>query len=182
VKHSIRRRADRARSSMPQQAARSASFRARRRLEPPLRRPLARRRAVNRRLHYAFTRRAWPARALDLLTGAVSTRWAVQLLTSSDHAHTTVVSTRSASDRLEAPSADALVDCSDRRVCGCLDSWSIAPTDEFVGVWIPSRKKQRPTTRGCPIVAASPVGDHVTANSDPANRLSEHGTVVVESA
>ena len=74
--------------------------------------------------------------------------------------------------------------------------WSTAPTDEFVGVWIPqgggggggppppppSRKKQRPTTRGCPIVAVSPVGDYVTANSDPASRLSKHGTVVVESA
>jgi hypothetical protein len=122
VKHSIRRRADRARSSMPQQAAHIASFRARRRLKPPLRRPLARRRAVNRYLHYAFTRRAWPARALNLLIGAVSTRWAVQLLTSSDHAHTTVVSTRSPSDRLEGPRADALVDYSDRRVRGCLDS------------------------------------------------------------
>jgi hypothetical protein len=46
-----------------------------------------------------------------------------QLLTSSDHALTTVVSIRSGSDRLEAPRADALIDCSDRRFCGCLDSW-----------------------------------------------------------
>jgi hypothetical protein len=44
---------------------------------------------------------------------------------------------------------DALAECSDRRVRGCLDSWVSgflgvwipgfrnAPTDEFVGVWIP---------------------------------------------
>ena len=32
-------------------------------------------------------------------------------------------------------------------------------------------------------MAVSPVGDYVTANSDPASRLSKgHGTVVVESA
>jgi len=43
---SSRRRGDQARSSMPQRAARGAGSRARRRLEPPLCRPLARRRAV----------------------------------------------------------------------------------------------------------------------------------------
>ena len=63
---------------------------------PPLCGPLARRRAVNRHLHYAFTRRAWPARALNSLPGAVSTVRTVRPLTSSDHAHTTVVSIRSA--------------------------------------------------------------------------------------
>ena len=67
--------------------------------------------------------RAWLPRGLNSLPGAVSTGRTVQLLTSSDHAHTTVVSIRSASDRLEAPRVDALVDCSDRRVCGCLDSF-----------------------------------------------------------
>ena len=72
--YSSRRRADRARSSMPQRAARGAGSRARRRLEPPLCRPLARRRAVNRHLHYAFTQGAWPPRALNSLLGAVSTR------------------------------------------------------------------------------------------------------------
>jgi hypothetical protein len=40
---------------MPPRAARGAGSRARRRLEPPLCRPLARRRAVNGHLHYAFT-------------------------------------------------------------------------------------------------------------------------------
>jgi hypothetical protein len=107
---------------MPRRAASGAGSRARWRLEPPLCRPLARRRAVNSHLHQAFTRGAWPARALNSLPGAVSTRRTVQLLTSDDHALTTVVSIRSASDRLEAPSADALVVCSDRRVCVCLDS------------------------------------------------------------
>ena len=63
VDYSSRRRGDRARSSMPRRAARGAGSRARRRLEPRLCRPLARRRAVNRHLHYALTRRAWPARA-----------------------------------------------------------------------------------------------------------------------
>ena len=70
---SSRRRADRARSSMPRRAARAAGSRARRRLEPPLCRPLARRPAINRHLHEAFTPRAWPPRALDSLPGAVST-------------------------------------------------------------------------------------------------------------
>ncbi len=65
-------------------AARGAGSRARRRLEPRLCRPLARRRAVNRHLRYAFTQRAWPARALNSLPGAVSTRRPVRLLTSSD--------------------------------------------------------------------------------------------------
>ena len=107
VDYSSRRRADRARSSMPRHAARGAGSRARRRLEPPLCRPLARRRAVNRHLHDAFTRRAWPPRALNSLPGAVSTGRTVQLLTSSDHAHTTVVSIGSVSDRLEARSGCA---------------------------------------------------------------------------
>ncbi len=42
----------------------------------------------------------------------------VRLLTRSDHAQTTVVSIRSASDRVEAPSADALVESFGRRVQG----------------------------------------------------------------
>ena len=60
---SSRRRGDRARSLMPQHAARGAGSRARRRLEPPLCRPPARRRAVNRHLHCAFTQGARPPRA-----------------------------------------------------------------------------------------------------------------------
>ena len=137
VDYSSRRRGDRARSSMPRRAARGAGSRARRRLEPPLCRPLARRRAVNRHLHYAFTRRAWPPRALNSLPDAVSTGRTVQLLTSSDHAHTTVVSIRSVSDRLEAPRADALVDCSDRRVRGSVGSRTpIASAAEFASLWV----------------------------------------------
>ncbi len=60
-----------------------------------------------------------------------SVAWTRTPGTSSDHAHKTVVSIRSARDRLEAPRADALVDSSDRRVCG-----------EFVGVWIPNKSKE----------------------------------------
>jgi len=54
-------------------------------------RPLVRRRAVNRHLHYASDQGVWPPRALNSLPVAVSisTRLFVQLLTSSDHAHTT---------------------------------------------------------------------------------------------
>ena len=114
------RRGDRAPSSMPRRAARGVGSRARRRHEPPSCRPHARRRAVNRHLDYAFTRGAWPARALKSLPGDVSTGRTLQLLTSSDHAHAAVVLIRSASDRLEAPRADALVDCSERRICGSL--------------------------------------------------------------
>jgi hypothetical protein len=73
VDYSSRRRADRAHSSMPRHAARGAGSRARRPLEPPLCRPLARHRALNRHLHDAFTRRARPACALTSLPGAVPT-------------------------------------------------------------------------------------------------------------
>ncbi len=101
---------------------RGAGSRTRRRLEPRLCRPLAQRRAVNTHLQYALTRRAWPARALNSLPGAVSTGRPVRLLTSSNPAHATVVLIRSDSDRRQAPRVDALVDCSYRRVCGCLNS------------------------------------------------------------
>jgi hypothetical protein len=73
VDYSSRRRADRAHSSMPRHAARGTGSRARRPLEPPLCRPLARHRALNRHLHDAFTRRARPACALTSLPGAVPT-------------------------------------------------------------------------------------------------------------
>ena len=72
---------------------------------------------------------------------------------------TTVVSIRSASDRLEALRVDALVDCSYRRVLRCLDSsasswvsgfldssassWVSGFVDEFVDVWVRRR------IRGC---------------------------------
>jgi hypothetical protein len=138
--YSSRRRGDRTHSSMPQRDARGAGSRARRRLEPPLCRPPARRRAVNRHLHYAFTHGPWPPRALNSLPDAISTGRTFQLLTSSDHADTTVVSIRSASDRLKDSSVDSLVDCSYRRVLGCLES---------LGVWNPSGIPQC-RTRGAP--------------------------------
>jgi hypothetical protein len=77
---SSKRRGDRARSSMPQRAVRGAGSRARRRLEPPLCRRLARRRAVNKQIHASFTRKAWLPRALHSRPGAVSTGRTTQLL------------------------------------------------------------------------------------------------------
>ena len=67
------------------------------------------------------------------------------LVTSSDHADTTVVLSRSVSNRLETPGLDALVDSSYRRDRRCLDSWrdlgcldsSGFPTGESLRVWIP---------------------------------------------
>jgi hypothetical protein len=111
---SSRRRGDRARSSMPQRAVRGAGSRARQRLEPPLCRPLLRRRAVNRHLHYAPTRRAWPPRALHSRPGAVLPGRTVQLLMSSDHTH----------------------DARSRIVSGprARMPWPTASTDEFMGV------------------------------------------------
>ena len=118
------RQGDRARSSMPQRAARGADSRARRRLEPPLCRPQARRRAVNRHLHYAFLkRRGHPAPSarcpdrLDIVRANRSTSHVKRSRTK-----TTVVSIRSASDRLETQKLDAQVDCFFRRFLGCLDS------------------------------------------------------------
>ncbi len=70
---SSRRRADRAHSSMPRHAARGAGFRARRPREPPLCRPLAQHRALNRHFDDALTPRARPACALTSLPGAVPT-------------------------------------------------------------------------------------------------------------
>ena len=114
---SSRRRGDRARSSMPRRAARGAGSRARRRLEPPLCRPLARRRAVNRHLHYAFTRRAWPPRALNSLPGAVSTR------TNRSTSH--VKRSRTHDSRLDTARSQTASRLRERM------RWSIAPTDEF---------------------------------------------------
>ncbi len=84
--------------------------------------------------------RAWPVRALDSLPGAASRGRTVQLLTSRDHSHTTVVSIRSASDRRQAPRVDALFDCSptssweflDSSVSGFLGEWGTAEEcDQF---------------------------------------------------
>jgi len=133
---SSRRRGDQARLSMPQRAARGAGSKARRRLEPPLYRPPARRRAVNRHLRQASTRRPWPPCALHSLPGPVSPGRTTQLLTSTDHAHTTVVSICSVSDRLEAPRADALVHCCEQWVHRCLNSYApgrlLRPTSSWV--------------------------------------------------
>jgi hypothetical protein len=105
---------------------------------------LARRRALNRHRHNAFTPGAWRPRALNSLSGAVSTGRTVQLLTSRDHSHTTVVSSQSTSDRLEAPRLDALVDCSDRRVCGCLDSPTSSRVSEFpTNSWVSGFPRHR---------------------------------------
>jgi prepilin-type processing-associated H-X9-DG protein len=62
---------------------------------------------------------------LNAIPGAVSIARTLPLLTSSDHAQTTAVPIRARSDRLKARrgKVDALADC---------------PTDEFVGVWIPT--------------------------------------------
>jgi hypothetical protein len=87
VDYSNRRRGDRTRSLMPQRAARGAGSRGSLRLDPPLRRPLTRRRAVNRLLHYAFTQEAWPPRALNSVRDPISRARTAQLPKSSDHAH-----------------------------------------------------------------------------------------------
>ena len=121
---SSRRRGDRARSSMRRRAARGAGSRARRRLEPPLCRPLARRRPVKQTSPLRVPQGAWPPRALNSLPGPSRHRQANR---STSHfkrsrTKTTVVSIRSASDRLETQRLDAQVDCSYRRFLGCLDS------------------------------------------------------------
>ena len=82
-----------------------------------------------------------PPRVLNAISGAVSIARTVRLLTSSDHPHTTVVSIRARSDRIEARSGkvDALADCSHRRVRG--SSWvSGFSTSSWVSgffCWIP---------------------------------------------
>ena len=106
--------------------ARGAGSRARRRLEPPLCRPLARRRAVNRHLHYAFTQGAWPPRA-QLAARRRLDRRTVQLLTSSDHAH----DGRLDSVGLRPPRVSE---------SGC--AGRLPRTDELVGVWILRRSRR----------------------------------------
>jgi hypothetical protein len=114
VDYSSRRQGDRARSSMPRRAVRGVGSRARRRLEPPSCRPLTRCRAVNRQIHHAFTRRAWPPLALHSRPGAVLTGRTVQLLMLSDHK-------RDARSRIVSDPRARM-------------PWPIAPTDEFMGV------------------------------------------------
>ena len=45
----------------------------------------------------------------------------LNLVRSSDHAHTTAVLRRSVSDRLDSLRADPVLRCACRRVCGCLN-------------------------------------------------------------
>jgi hypothetical protein len=114
VDYSSRRRGDRARSSMPRRAVRGAGSKARRRLEPPLCNPLARRRAVNRHIHHAFTRRAWPPRA------PLASR---RRLDRANRSNSSALITRATLGLggFRSTSADALADCFDRRVSGCLN-------------------------------------------------------------
>ena len=132
VDYSSRRRADLAHSSMPRHAARGAGSRARRPLEPPLCRPLARHRALKRHLHDAFTRRARPAGALDLVARrrADRTGRTVLRLTSSDHARTMVILKSSVSDRLGGSESG----CAGRFVRPTSSWVSESPTDKFMGV------------------------------------------------
>ena len=131
-------------SSLVDAAAAAAGSKARRRLEPPLYRPPARRRAVNRHLRQASTRRPWPPCALHSLPGPVSPGQTTQLLASTDHAHTTVVSIRSVSDRLEAPRADALVHCCEQWVHLCLNFYApgrlLRPTSSWVSEFSSARQ------------------------------------------
>jgi hypothetical protein len=125
VDYSNRQRGDRARSSMPRRAALGAGSKARRRLEPPLGRPPARRRAVKQTFPLGFHSRVWPPRALNTLPDAVSAGRTVLLRTSSDHAHPKVVPIRSDPDRSDNECAGRLLSPSSSwmsgfRLSGCL--------------------------------------------------------------
>jgi hypothetical protein len=123
--YSSKRRGDRARSSMPRRADHGTGSRVRRRHEQRLCRPPARRRDSQQHFHYAFTQGAWPSRALNSPPDTVSTGRTVRLLTSSDHAHATVVLD---SGELGPPQGLER---------GKWMRWPIAPTGEFMGVWLP---------------------------------------------
>ena len=72
------------------------------------------------------------------------------LVTSSDHAHTTVVLRRSVSDRLESPRADPLLHCSGRRIYECLN---------------PHGKTRKSIAKGLPFDFGFPIVVH-THNAD----------------
>jgi hypothetical protein len=102
---------------MPQRAVHGAGSRERRRLESPLFRPLARPRAVaDISITLSLEKRGRLARSTRVL-GVVLTWRTVQLLMY-QRSH----SRRAVTDRFRSASADALADCSDRRVCCCLNS------------------------------------------------------------
>jgi hypothetical protein len=119
-----KRHGDRARPSMRRRAARGAGSRTRPRLEPPLCRPVARRRAVNGHLHYAFLKwRRHPARSTRCPDRLDIDRRTVQLLTSSDYEQ------KPLSSRFGRPQTALRLRDWLRR--------SAAPTGDFLGVWIP---------------------------------------------
>ena len=81
----------------------------RRRLEPPLCRPLARHRAVSRQLHYGFTRfhsKSAVGSHAQLAARRRLGRASRSIVTPSDHARTTIASVASVSDRSEGPRAN----------------------------------------------------------------------------
>jgi hypothetical protein len=144
---------------MPQHAVRGAGSRARPRLEPPLCRRLAQRRAVNRHIYYAFTRRAWPPRALHSRPGAVLTGRTVQLpmfILCAGRGDSFFVAWASPTDaslrgqrrwamptlrwltQCRAEYSDHARDARPRIVSGprARMPWPIAPTDEFAGAGI----------------------------------------------
>ncbi len=105
-------------------AARGAGSRARRRLEPPLCRPLARRRPVKQTSPLRVPQGAWPPRDSTRCPDRLDLdRRTVQLLTSSDHEQ------KPPSSRFGRP-----------QTASRLRDWmrkSTAPTGDFFGVWIP---------------------------------------------
>ncbi len=100
---------------------------------------LARRRAVNRHLHYAFTRGAWPA--------SRSVRYPVPFRQGGpfNFSRQVITHTRRSSRFGRQETASRLrermrwsIAPTDEFVGVCIP-WSIAPTDEFGGVWIPDK-------------------------------------------
>ena len=105
-------------------------------------RPTARRRAVNRHLHCAFTKEARPPRAQLAVRRRLDRANRSTSHVKRSRIKTTVVSIQSASDRLGDPRADAFLNCSEPRVCGCLDSRVCGCLDS--AVWIPSEHPSTP--------------------------------------
>ena len=119
----------------PSSLGRPPSASKRRRLEPPLCRPLARHRAVSRQLHYGFTRfhsKSAVGSHAQLAARRRLGRASRSIVTPSDHARTTIASIASVSDRSEGPRANALADRFDRRDHGFLNPGAIT------GVSIPA--------------------------------------------
>ncbi len=140
---------------MRRRAARGAGSRARRRLEPPLCRPLARRRPVKQTSPIRVPQGAWPPRALNSRPGPSRHRQANRTTShlKRSRTKTTVVSIRSASDRLETQRLDAQVDCSYRRFLGCLDSLALGPN--------------RLAIKGLRLCTSSPTGKRLARRACP---------------